>query len=324
MAAVANIIGVSFDSIAVTRIAELKAAMGVIIGAELGFIVPILRALLGIFIGRQFFLCMNGYMTVKSFIDSITRSLIIVLLLVHAGQYVQRVETPVFDTIPQTLSNLVLSAEGIDTNNTDSVATQFDKVAQGADAVTALIVSHNTGWSVSGLVNSATAYLADGGLQIILAIICAIWLLGQTLLAIILCFGPCILVFELFDRTRHLVDQWIGKLVGITAFGFATSILLGIQMQGLQNLLRQFHDNMPTSSGQAIGIMFHIGCDVVLDALTMVALPTICSFGSGIAASLAAPSALALARTVSVGKYAAKLATGAARTAGSGGPNSIR
>lgn len=319
-----NIIGISYEAIAAGRIQQLKAAMDAIIAAELQFMVPILKSLLVMFVVRQFTLTWTGNMTVERFVGSSVRAAIIVFLITRSGSFVQYVRDPVFDKIPQAVSSTILASAGVQTTSGTTIAQQFDKASAAADAVTAAIVARQTSWSIASLVNYLSAQLADGGIQFMLACVAAIWLLGQSLLAIILCFGPLLLGFELFERTRGWVDQWIGKLVGVTCFGIGTSILLSIQMTGLRNMLRAVNDNLPTGGPEAVAVLMRVGCNVLLDLCTMIALPMICAIGSGVAASLAAPSAmLALRGGAAVASGARSLAAEAARTRPGRGVNSI-
>ncbi len=320
-----NIVGISYEAIAQGRIDQLKIAMNAIIAAELQFMVPIIKALLVMFVVRQFTLTWTGNMTVERFVGSCVRAAVVVFLIVHSGSFVQYVRDPLFDKIPQAISSTIMSSAGVQASGTTTIAQQFDKVSLASDAVTAAIVAKQTSFSVSALVNYLSAQLANGGIQFLLAGICAIWLLGQTLLAIILCFGPLLLGFELFDRTRGWVDQWIGKLVGMTCFGIGTSILLGIQMQGLLLLLKAVNSNIPTSGAQAVAVLMRICGNVVMDLFTMAALPAICAIGSGVAVSLAAPSAMASLRAAGAAASGARaVATGAARgRPGTGSTNSI-
>ena len=306
-----NIIGISYEAIAAGRIQQLKAAMDAVIAAELQFVVPILKSLLVIFVVRQFTLTWTGNMTVERFVGSSIRAAIVVFLIAHSGSFVQYVRDPMFDKIPQAVSSTILSSAGVQTSTGTTLAQQFDKVSAAADAVTAAIVARQTSFSISSLVNYLSAQLANGGIQFLLAGICAIWMLAQSLLAIVLCFGPLLLGFELFDRTRGWVDQWIGKLVGMTAFGIGTSILLGIQMTGLRNMLRSVNDNLPTGGPEAVAVLLRVGCNVLLDLFTMAALPAICAIGSGAAMALAAPSAMASVRAASAGMRGVRGVAGA-------------
>ena len=321
-----NIIGISYEAIAAGRIQLLKTAMDAIIGAELQFVVPVLKSLLVMFVVRQFTLVWTGNMTVERFINSCARAAIIVLLISHSGAFAQYVRDPIFDKVPQAISSTILNAAGAQTTSSTTVAQQFDKASLASDAVTATIVSKQTSWAVASAVNYLSAQLANGGIQILLAAICAVWMLGQSLLAIILCFGPLLLGFELFDRTRGWVDQWIGKLVGMTAFGIGTSILLSIQMQGLLALLKAVDTSVPANGAQAVAVMMRVGGNVLMDLLTMGALPAICAYGSGVAASLAVPAVMPQRAAAAAAASAARAAsrTAAARGGGSARPtNSI-
>jgi len=277
------------------------------------------------FVVRQFTLTWTGNMTVERFVGSSVRAAVVVFLISHSGAFVQYVRDPLFDKIPQAISNTILASAGVQTNSSATIAQQFDKASAASDAVTAAIVSKQTGFSVASFVNYLSAQFANQGIQWLLAGIAAIWLLGQSLLAIILCFGPLLLGFELFDRTRGWVDQWIGKLVGMTAFGIGTSILLAIQMQGLLRLLKAVNSNLPQSGVEAVAVLMRVAGNVVMDLLTMVALPAICAYGSGVAAALAAPSAmLAIRGSAAAASGARAVATGAFRgRPSSGSTNSI-
>ena len=313
-----NIAGITYETIAGNRIDQLKTTMDAVITAELQFVVPVLKSLLIMFVVRQFTLTFTGNMTVERFVGSCVRAAVIVFLISHSGSFVQYVRDPIFDKIPQAISSSILSAAGAQTTSSTTIAQQFDKVSVASDAVTAAIITAQTGWSVSSFVNYAAASFANFAVQFLLGGIAGVWLLGQSLLAIILCFGPLLLGFELFDRTRGWVDQWIGKLVGMTAFGIGTSILLSIEMTGELNMLKTVNSNLPTGGAEAVSALLRVGCNVLLDLFTMAALPTICAYGSGVAAALAAPSAMASVRGAAAAAAGARtVVTGSAR-AGSG------
>ena len=321
MASVAGTVGATYEALATGRIAEIKTMMDSVITAELTFMVPVLKAAFLIFVGRQALLIMLGHLSVERFVSSTIRVLIVILLITHSGQFVHYVREPIFDTIPNAISSTILASAGVNTSGTASLAQQFDKVAMASDAITAKILALNTGWSVASAANYITAGFANGAVQWLLMLICGVWLLGQTFLAIILCFGPLLLVFELFDRTRGWVDQWIGKLVGLLSFGVGTSILLALQMNGLFLLFKRMETAMPTSGAEAVAGFLRVGGNVFLDALTMASLPLICAIGSGVAASLAAPSALLAARSIGMAGGGASAIASRARLPRRGSPS---
>ncbi len=101
-----NIVGISFASLAQARSDQLAATMDIVLSAEGAVLLPILKALFLIFIGRQFLLCMYGHLGMERFMMSAIRVGIIVLLIGHTNQFAQQVREPVFNTIPQAIAGV--------------------------------------------------------------------------------------------------------------------------------------------------------------------------------------------------------------------------
>ena len=238
-----NIIGWSYEQMATGRLAMLRSMMDAVINAELLAMVPVIKALLVIWLGRQFLLLMYGLVSTETFITSVIRPAVVVFLIGHTGQFVHYVRDPLFDTIPRAVSSTILSAAGIQTRSTEAISTQFDAMAAGVDMLSSRALALNTSWSASAIANGIGIYMATTGAQILLACVFGIFLLGQTLLAVVLCLGPLVLVFELFERTRPWTSAWLGKMVGLVAFGIGTSLLLAIQMQELHDLIASISAN---------------------------------------------------------------------------------
>jgi type IV secretory pathway VirB6-like protein len=137
------------------------------------------------------------------------------------------------------------------------------------------------------------------------------------LIAIALAIGPMLLPLELFERTRGFVDQWIGKFVGFIAHGLGATIVLAMQMQGLQNMLNQVNGVAGTNPPAAVGMLLHCVGDSVLDFLTIAAVPIAFGFGAGTVAALVAPAARLSSATVFAGAQVIKAGGRLART-GSG------
>src|SRR5208282_2742159 len=266
-APVTNIVGVSFVDIASTRMANLQATMDAVLAAENGILNPILKALFLIYIGRQFLLTMTGNLTMDRFFGTVVRSGIIILLVTHSGAFVQYVRDPVFNKIPQAMSNMVAGNYAA-TAAGQPMAAQFDAIAAKGDAVTADIDKIASNWFSKG----------D-------------W---------IACLGPPMLCLEIFERTRGFVDQWVGKIVGMAAFGFATSFVLALLMNGMKTMFDAVKAQTTANATAAAGMFWHVIGDCVLDLLTMASLPLAVGFGSGAVAALAAPSALLAMRSLTL------------------------
>jgi hypothetical protein len=307
-----NIIGISFVNIASSRMANLQSTMDAVLAAENGVLYPILKALFLIFIGRQFLLTMAGHLSMERFFATIIRSGVIIMLVTHSGAFVQWVRDPVFNKIPQAMSAMVAGNYAATTAG-QPMAAQFDGISSKSNAISAEIDTVSTSiFSLTDLTNSMSGRLANLMLQIVLAIVVGIWLLGQTLLGIVLSMGPPLLCFEIFDRTRGFVDQWIGKLVGMTAFGFATSFVLAMEMNGMKTMLDAVKAQATANATIAVAAFFQVLGNAVLDLLTMAVLPVAVGFGSGAVAALAAPSAMLVMRSLSMAGGAGAVA---ARTA---------
>lgn len=275
--------------------------MDAVIAAEVNVLNPIIRALFLIYIGRQFLLCMAGDLTMQRFWSTVMRSGIIILLVSHNGQFVQWVRTPIFEGVGQQTSAMVAGDFGATAAGVP-MAAQFDAIAAKGDAIVGEIDAVSTNvFSLMDWINSITAHVANAIFQLILACVVAIWLLGQSFLAIILAMGLPILLFEIFERTRGFVDQWISKILGFCAFGFATSFVLAVEMQGMKTMFDAVHGKAIGNVAQAVAMLLHIVGNGVLDLLTMAFVPTVVGFGSGAVAALAAPSAMLAMRSLSMG-----------------------
>lgn len=289
--------------------ANIQTVLDGVIAAEVNVLFPILKALMLIFVGRQFLLAMTGDLSFQRFQSTVLRAGIIILLVTHNGAFVQYIRGPVFDKVPQAMAEMIDGNYAATTAGTPQ-AEQFDIIATKGDAVTQEIIQKSSNWfSMTDWINAADASIANTCFQLILACIVGIWLLGQTFLAIIMAMGLPLLCFELFDRTRGFVDQFASKLVGFVAFGFATDFVLALQMEGLKTLFDSAHATVGGNASAAAGMLVHIVGDSLLDLLTMAFIPTVVGFGSGAVAGLAAPSAFLAMRSLSVFAGAAR-ATG--------------
>ena len=323
----AGAVGISYADLSTERLETLKAMMDAVISAEAQFMTPILRSLFIIYLLIQFTQMWSGVLSVDRLVNSILRSGIIIFLVTHSGAFAQYIRDPLFDRIPRAISNTVLSSVGGGTTSSMGVAQQLDAVSLSIDHVTARILEMNTGWGITAGVNSIAAWANNGWAHTLLSWTAGVWICAASLLAISLCFGPLMLVFELFERTRGYLMQWVGTLVGLTAFGMGTSILLAIQMTQLGRVVRSLDRNLPTSSTEAVGAFGHVASGIALDLIALLALPAICAIGSGVAANhTAAATSIAMRGATGSAGAAFRAAQASARGgagAGSRAANSI-
>lgn len=288
--------GMTYAAMGADFIANVKTAMDAVIAAELRFGLPVLKALALMFVGRQFILLMSGDLDAMRFLRSSMRVLVVAYLVGQSPHYVAKVRDPVFDLTP-TLQSAVLSGAGVPGVSTaGSPGEQFDKTSAATEAVAGKIQSRSTGWSVASFMNYGGAAVQNQWMQTLLGWTFALYVLGQVFLAIVLCFGPLMLLFELFERTRGWVDQWLGKIVGIVAYGLGTAILLAFSMMQLHAMLAAIDANTAVGGAEAVARFGKVVAQAGIHFLLMLALPAVCAYGSGGVVGAMAPSMMAAAR----------------------------
>ena len=300
----------TFAGIAQTQDTALRAAMDAVTSASLSYAVTPLRALLVIYVAITFLLFAGGSLGRNGLIGRLLRAAFVWMIVTSGTVYASDIRDLCFDGIPNQIATTI-NGQGA----TISAAAQFDKVSAAADSMVAAVRAQNTGWSVSALSNAIGAWIATAGLQFVLGVMCAVWLLGRKLMAVVLCFGPWLICFELFDRTRGWVDQWLGKIVGLLVFQLASSVLLQLMLTGEMNLMQQFHNATSVGVDEAVGQLFHVVVMVAMDAITMLALPAVCAIGSGAAAGHGYIAGMAASAPMRGARYAGSVGYGAGQGA---------
>jgi len=241
---------------------------------------PILAAVAVTYVAISFMYLAGGEITLKGFLGKTVRLFVVVQFIINAANYNQYVRDLFFDGLPSAFATTFM-----DTPATISSAQQFDKASGEVDNLVATALQKNSAWSTSALANSIAIWIADIGIKCMIAVWAFVWSLGRFLLAVVLGFGPWLLVFELFDRTRGFVDHWIGTLVGLVVYQLAGAITLQIVMTGAFSLLTSIHTAaVNVSVDDFVGMIVQVCYFFAMGALTMLALPFICSVGSGAAA----------------------------------------
>jgi type IV secretion system protein VirB6 len=268
----------TFLAYATAQDTALRKSMDAVINASLSAAVPALHWLAIIYIVITFATVAANAMTVNAFIGRTVRLSVVVTLISTSGFYVQHVRDLLFDQVPTEIASVVTGAPSL-----TSAAQQFDLVSMAADHIVADAQAKNTWFTANGIGNSVAAWFADIAINLLTSIMFGVWMLGRWLLAVGLCMGPWLLLFELFDRTRGWVSQWIGHLVGVLVFSLSSAVILQILLRGEMDLLRAVN-NSASNVDEIIGQLFHVAGFVGAGALTMLAAPVTFAIGSGSAA----------------------------------------
>ena len=292
--------------------------MDSVIGNSLTAAWPVVHWLSVIYIVITFAQVTANLMTMSAFLGRAVRLFFVVFLLHSAGIYQQYVRTLAFVDVPNEIATVVSgSPVGV------SAAAQFDKVSQAADFLVADAEAKNAGhsiFSVSAIGNEIGIRLADGFINLMVAFMFGVWLLGRMLLAVVLCYGPWLLLFELFERTRGFTEAWIGKIVGLLVFQFASAVLLQILIQCISHVLMDIHAAPGASVDDIVNNLMHLAGFMMTGLITLIALPSICAIGSGAAAG----HAVATGFGVSMAARSMGAAGASGRAVGAAAGQSIR
>jgi type IV secretion system protein VirB6 len=276
----------SYAQFAQEQDAALRSGMDHVIGAGLADAVPILRVLAVVYIIVWFFMLGANEISLRGFVGKAIRIGVVTTLIAGSGFYIQHVRDFLFDGAPNEIATVIGGA-----NTPITAAAQFDENSARIDSVVASIHENNRAWTLKGVADAIAAWFTGLALNTEIGLMFGVWMLGRKLLAIALCFGPWLLLFELFERTRGFVMAWVGTLVGLLVYQLGSSVLMKISLVSLGQLLAQSKSSEMayraaglSYTDQAIGTLFHVVCYVLSDVFALLALPAICAIGVGAAA----------------------------------------
>lgn len=169
-------------------------------------------------------------------------------------------------------------------------AAQFDVLWSAVLHYTAYILSQATGFS--NLENRVLAWVLAYANHAALWVCFGMWYISRVFLAVIISMGPFLIILALFRSTREYVQQWIGKLVGLSTLALGSSIVLRLllvtlssRMKGIQANPGLSVDLMIANAAGTTGVFF-------LAALLMIALPSVIAIGAGMGAGHAVASGM--------------------------------
>ena len=265
----------------------VRVAMDRVLAAELAAILPPLRVVLGAYFLLQFIQFAMGHVGIKPVVTALVRGVVVVWLLTGAGIWTGYVRDLSFERVPNALASVATGG-----NARLTAPQQFDNVSMAIDNLVAGVRKRNTSWSVTGFGNSIMTWLVWGGLQLMLTLQAYVWLASIRIMAIAICMGVWLILFEFFERTRGFFQNWIGIVVGVWTFQLAASVFLQISMHSEIELLRKIQQATPSNSVDvALANLGHVGSALAGDALTMLVLPTVFGGAAGVGAQLGAIAA---------------------------------
>src|SRR4051812_20217734 len=209
--------------------------MNVAIDAGLAWIAPQLRIALGLYVIGYAFLMMYGRVEGWTLASAVGRAMAVAAIL-KIDNYSYYVRDLFFTDLPNQLAR-AMNGPRITVNS----AQQFDVLWEAVVHYTAFIKSQATGWS--NVVNVGVVLVMAGMNLGALWVIFGVWLISRVFMALVICLGPFLIILYLFRGTREYVNQWLGKIAGLTLLQLAAAILLRILLVILSSRLRAIDQN---------------------------------------------------------------------------------
>jgi type IV secretion system protein VirB6 len=264
----------AFSELAGAMDGALVTAMNDAISGGIGAVRPQVSVMLGLYIVGHGVGTVWGHTTTKEAMVAIARAAIIIALLT-AENYNYYVTELFFTTIPNEIAGAIHGGMRV---SLDSAKT-FDVTWDG--------VLHFKGFAL-GLATSWWDWDYRMGIQFYCWIIYAslwvdfvVWEVSRVFMALTIPIGPFIIMGYMWNGTRGFVQQWIGKLVGLSIIGLVSSILLrflfvqmGIQLAHLKYEPKLGLDVVSDSLSVAVGVF-------VCGAILMMVIPAAFAFGAG-------------------------------------------
>ena len=255
------------------------------VSTALSAVLPPLSAALVIWIVILGYLMMTGGLDMRYGISKVVTMAIVVGLISSSSLYDLYVQNLFIVDVPSFI------ATTFGTNSTTTIPQQLDNMLQ-------------TFW-ITGivLVKQASCYFcvlkpATVVLELILisipfvlavGIVFAVYLITHTLIGLLVVVGPFVLIGYLFDATKHIPTNWLGKLIGLMILLLLVTIVLSTFTGGMVDYLNNVISSKTTAevAEEGILILAELAAYASIIAFLTLLLPGIAAYiGGGISMDL--------------------------------------
>lgn len=200
------------------------------------------------------------------------------LWLVVGLAYVPVIRNTVVDDIPNEIATVVNGGGATITS-----AQQFDALDEATAHFVANIKAQATG--IFAFPTRLTADAARGYAKFWLELIFYIWIIVRMATYLLVASMAFMMLFVLFDSTRGWVMSMVGKMVGVSVWQLMTSILLAVQVAGMQVYLRSAIANPGASIDEQLENAWDIGGWFLGCFVLLLVVPSLSGFGAGYVAA---------------------------------------
>lgn len=276
----------------------LIEGMNAAISSGLAWARPQLTIALGLYVIGYGFMMMYSKVDGWTFALAVARAMAISAILI-AANYNYYVRDLFFTDLPNELARAI-NGPRVTVNS----AEQFDAIWSAVIHYTSYILAQATG--LSHMDDRAIAWLYAYICHVALWVSFGMWYISRVFMAVVISMGPFIIILFLFRSTREYAQQWVGKLVGLTALGLGSAIVLRLVVMVLATNLKVMQNNPGTSVDEMLANAAGMTGIFGLGALLMIILPSVISIGSGMGAGHAVASGMIGGGVSMVGRMGVK------------------
>jgi type IV secretory pathway VirB6-like protein len=222
---------------------SLSTGVAASVTSGLSVVATWMTGVMGMYVLVTGVLIITGSITYGSGIRRILRALLVVAALVPV-QYNTYVVTAFTETIPNAIAS---SAGGTGSSNSVNAAQVFDQLLNADEAILAqtLAAAGSSPFNVGKIIS---AYVATALAEVSLLGAFLIWWLAYALVNVVVCVGPYVVPFWLFDSTRSIPERLFGKLIGYMVLMLMVMITTQIVQSQEKTYVSGFATQMATNT----------------------------------------------------------------------------
>ncbi|MDB5848218.1 MAG: transport secretion system VirB6 protein [Rhodoferax sp.] len=212
-----------------------------------------LQIALSFYLMITMFLIVFGSMSWNTGVARLIRALLVIAVLTPA--FFNRYVVQTFTTdIPNEIATIVAHSP-----TQSTVVEVFDELTAGLEAIQAQINSNST-WMDAPKTIPAGITMIIGEVALLLAFF--IWFFAYGTISIVVCAGPFLIGFYLFDSTKQITLRWVSKLIGLMILilmVMITTQIIQVQERSYLRLvastMTHIPPNVPSNLGPRTGFM---------------------------------------------------------------------
>lgn len=222
----------------------------------------------------QGILVMRGDVDTRRGITRIIRVAIVVGLLTSAGLYTTYVQNFFQTGLPNWIAGAI-GGGGI--ANTPQA---FDQI-WNTTVHQIMTVQSQVSWD--DLVDQFSLSLIEFVVNIILVVTFAVYEIAQGMVTIVLAIGPFVLGGYLFDATKRVAENWLGKMVGLMLLTLLVNVALAALLWGDEQYMRAMLGNPGHGVPAEVQTLFELCMFLGISGFIILLLPGVAAaIGGGI------------------------------------------